>query len=226
MDQDQRKEAILGKVEARIPLTPLEVAPELAVMDADAFKLRAYNWSADRFRKIFCLLQTFQEPSLDTLNVIMYPDTSYDAPIFLSFFLMTGNKVMVHFNVYTPLDDEAYKAKWVEPLNDILTTYPKFEGKGWYPDWMEPYRHPCAVHGMHSYEQLDDLTNCLLDYVEHYATNFAESEPVEDADTLGRIEAFHKRFITDIRTKDRAREMLKNFMDEDLIRRQFYEVTT
>ena len=104
MDQDQRKDAILEKVQAHQSLELVKLDPELAQTDAEAFKLRAYNWRSEHFRKIWCQRHTTYEPPLNTLNVIMYPKMHFDAPIFLILFVVTERRVMVHFNVEVCLE--------------------------------------------------------------------------------------------------------------------------
>jgi len=226
MDQDQRKDAILEKVQAHQSLELVKLDPELAQTDAETFQLRAYNWRSEHFRKIWCQRHTTYEPPLNTLKVIMYPKMHFDAPIFLILFVVTERRVMVHFNVNTPLEDDDYKAKWVDPLTAILKTYPAFDGKGKYPEWLLPFRQPCAVRGMHEHDQLDDLTSCVLEYLDVYFSNLATCEPIDDPGMLAPIEAHHKKFITAIRTEDPALEILKHFMSERLIRRHFQEVAT
>ena len=226
MDQDQRKNAILAKMETHLSLEPIDLGRDLASFEVEGFKLRVSSWQANNCRKVWCARHTMTEAGVDALNAFVYPATQYDAPIFLILFVITRRKVMCHFNINTPLEDDDYKAKWVDPLTEILKTYPTFEAKGQYPEWLLPYRHSCSVRGMHDLEQLDDLTNCMLDYLDVYLPKLTASEPISDPNTLIRIKAFHERFCDDIRTKDPGLRIMANFMSKDLLNRFFHEVFT
>ncbi len=226
MDQDTRRDAILAKVDAAMPLTEVALDPAISDVDSPVFRLRAKNFTAERFRKIYNQRHTIHQPPLDVLNTIMYPKPEFEAPIFLSFFLMTGaDKFVAHLNVYTPRTDADYLATWVDPLTEILRSYADFDSKGAYPDWMLPYKHDCAIHGMHAMDRLADLTDCMLAYLDVYLKNLATTAPV-DKDRAAAAQEFYDGFIDDLRTKDRAAEMLKHFMDEADIKRHFHEVTT
>ncbi len=226
MDQDQRRAAIVGKFESHLSMQPIKLDQELSRFEADGFNLRASTWHADHCRKVWCARHGIPESGVDALNAFVYPSTEFDAPIFLILFVVTKRKVMCHFNVNAPLDGDGYKVKWVEPLTDIMNGYPNFEAKGQYPEWLLPYRQSCSVRGMHELDQLDDLTNCMLDYLDVYLPLLTASEPVRDPKTLARIENFHEQFCDDIRTKDPGLQIMANFMSKDLLDRFFFEVFT
>jgi hypothetical protein len=226
MDQDQRRDAIVGKFTTHLSLEPAELDPELARYEANGFYLRAWMWQASHCRKVWCARHGIPDSGVHALNAFVYPSKKYDAPIFLILFVVMRHKVMCHFNVNAPLDSDAYKAKWVGPLTDTLRTYPTFEAKGQYPSWLLPYRQPCSVRGMHELDQLDDLTHCMLDYLDVYLPTLTASVPVSDSDTLSRIDAFHERFCDDIRTKDPGLRIMANYMDKRLLDRFFFEVFT
>ena len=181
MDQDARRDAIIDKINAAVPLTPVDMDPTISDIEAPVFRLRAWNWTADKLRKVSCQRHTIYQPPLDVLNTIIYPKPEFEAPIFLSFFLMTGaDKFVSHLNIYTPRTDSDYLATWVDPCTEILGTFNDFESKGAYPDWMLPYKHACAVHGMHDMARLDELTDCALRFLDVYVDALTAAGRISD----------------------------------------------
>lgn len=228
MDQEQRFRTVIGKIEEHIPLEAVELDPELAEPKSilQILRVNCYNWRAERLKKVHTLRFTVKRPSLDALNMIIYPDPSLDAPIFLFFFLLTKRKVVCHFNVNNPFTDNAYQAKWVDPLTAILKTYPPFDVQDRYPDWMKRYKNSCTIYGLFEKDRLDDLTACAMDYLDVYLPLLAQERRVDDFEKLDRIQAFHEQFKNDIRTQDKAQGMISKFIGKEKSRRIFYEVTT
>jgi len=220
--------SVFDRVDAKFPLTELELDPALArpksflkILDADH-----HNWKADRFRKLFGMRFRVKLPPLDQLNCIFYPEPVYDTPIFLFFGLVTKRKLIAHINVYCPFDDEEYLARHVDPLLAALKKYPPFECDDRYPEWMKKYRQPCSIYGMLPRDRLDDFAACAHDYLDSYLANVAVAEPVTDPRRLDRIEQFHAQFVDDIRTQDKAQGMMAKMIGKDTARRIFYEITT
>lgn len=210
------------------PLHAVSLEPQLAkpksflkVLDADH-----YNWEAERFRKLFAMRFRVKLPPLDQINLIFYPKPVYDAPIFLFFCLLTKRKVIGHLNVNCPFDDADYRAKWVEPLAQVLGRYSPFEAADRYPEWMKKYRRDCTIMGMFKQDRFEDLRACAMEYLGHYTRTLAGSEPVTDASRLEQIRSFHETFVEDIRTQDKAQGMISKMIGKDTARRIFYEVTT
>jgi len=218
----------MQRIAEMTPLRAVELEPQLAkprsflkVLDADH-----YNWEADRYRKLFAMRFRVKLPPLDQINMILYPEPTYDAPIFLFFCLMTKRKVIGHLNVNCPFDDAAYRAKWVDPLDAILQRYPPFEAPDRYPEWMKKYRRACTIMGMFRQERFEDLSACALEYLDHYTRTLAASEPETDPGRLEQIASFQATFVEDIRTQDKAQGMISKMIGKDTARRIFYEVTT
>ena len=117
----------MQRIAEMTPLRAVELEPQLAkprsflkVLDADH-----YNWEADRYRKLFAMRFRVKLPPLDQINMILYPEPTYDAPIFLFFCLMTKRKVIGHLNVNCPFDDAAYRASgWTRSTRFCSATRP------------------------------------------------------------------------------------------------------
>jgi len=227
-EMEQLFESVIGKVACYFPLREVELDPEIAAPKSllKILTARHYNWTADRFRKLFGMRFTVKLPPLDQLNTIFYPDRSYDTPIFLFFCLLTKRKLIAHLNVYCPFSDEAYRARHVDPLVELLNRYSSFECDDRYPEWMKKYRQECTIYGMFPKDRLEDLSNCAFDYLDHYLKLAASAEKVTDPDRLEHIGRFHDQFIDDIRTQDKAQGMIARMIGKEKARRIFYEITT
>ncbi len=228
MNQDQRLQAVLDQVKQYMPLDEVEVDGEIS--DNKAFlklvTVSCHNWAAGRIPRIGALRMTVKVPALDALTMIFYPEADSDAPIFLFFFLITGRKVISHFNVCTPFDDDEYLQKWVKPLDAIQAKYPEFECMDRYPEWMKAYQHDSTVYGLFKQDRLDDLSGCSLEYLDHYLGLVADNEKTTDPERLQTIAEFHQHFKEDIRTRDKAQGMTSKFIGKEKARRIFYEVVT
>ena len=160
MDQAERMRAIVAKASEYMPLTEVPLDPALS--DNSAFlkmvRVTTHNWTAPHLAKMTALHFDVKVPPLDAVNMIFYPPLTYDAPIFLLFYLMIPRRVICHLNVCTPFNDDAYKTHWVEPLRPLLANYEPFAVQTKYPDWMENYRHEPTVFGINPRDRLNDLT--------------------------------------------------------------------
>lgn len=228
MDQSQRLQTVVEKIREYVPLVPISVDTDIS--DNRAFlklvNVTCKNWSADKIPKVGALQFSVKLPALDALNIIVYPKENSEAPIFLFFFLLTGRKVICHFNVNTPFVDDEYLNKWVRPLDDILAQYPAFDCHDRYPDWMKQYRHSCTIYGLFGKDRLEDLTRCSFAYLDAYLSELADAQPVKESERLQQIAEFHQKFKDDIRTRDKAQGMTAKFIGKEKAKRIFYEVVT
>lgn len=228
MNQQQRLQAVLGKVRQYMPLQ--EEFVDADISDNKAFltlvNVSCHQWSAGELSKIGALRMSVKVPALDALTFIFYPQSDSDAPIFLLFFLITGRKVISHFNVCTVFDDEAYLNKWVRPLEGILERYDTFECMDRYPEWMKAYQHDSTIYGLFKQDRLADLSQCSLEYLDHYLALVADNHVTVEPERLQQIASFQQRFKTDIRTRDKAQGMTAKFIGKDKAKRIFYEVVT
>jgi len=228
MDQDQRLNAIIERVQASEALDVIEVPPELAEPKSFLKVLRAnhYNWSSQRFRKVFGMRFRVKIPPIEQLNSIFYPRPNYDVPVFIFFCMLTKRKVIAHLNVNCPFDDEAYRQKWVAPLAERMSQYAPFDTDDRYPEWMKKYRNDATIYGLFPRDRLDDISNCCFDYLDYYMDQVSQSEPVTDPERLQQIARFQDQWVDDIRTQDKAQGMIAKMIGKDTARRIFYEVTT
>lgn len=227
-DLETRFQGLIARVNARSPLTPMTIDPQLAEPRSflKILKARHMNWRAPRYRKIFGMRFNVKLPPLDQMNLIMYPEPVYDTPIFLFFCLLTGRKAICHVNVNCLSGDDAYRRRWVDPLLAAQARYGPFECEDRYPEWMQKWRTPAGIYGMFPKERFDPFMSCGLDYLDIYLELASRSEPVQDPDRLAEISRFQNQFIDDIRTQDKAQGMMAKMIGKETARRIFHEVTT
>ena len=228
IDMEASFQAVLATVQRRFPLTPVPLDPELAEPKSflKILKARHLNWRAERYRKIFGMRFNVKIPALDQMNFIMYPEASYDTPIFLFFCLLTGRKAICHVNVNCMLAGESYQEKWVAPLLAAQRLYGSFECDDRYPEWMLRWRTPAGIYGMFPKERCGDFIRCGLEYLDSYLDLAQRAEPVSDPARLREIAAAQAQFISDIRTQDKAQGMIARMIGAEKARRIFYEITT
>jgi len=227
-DLEARFQDLIARVNDRMPLTVVPVAPELAEPKAflKILKARHMNWRTERYRKVFGMRFTMKLPPLDQMNFIMYPEPGYDIPIFLFFCLLTGRKAICHVNVNCASTDEAYQRKWVAPLVAAQEKYGSFECNDRYPEWMQKWRTTAGIYGMFPKDRFPSFMRCGLEYLDIYLDLARKVEPVQDPERLARIRKFQLQFVEDIRTQDKAQGMMARLIGKDTAKRIFYEVTT
>ena len=227
-DLEARFSSLIAQVDRHMPLTAVPVAPELAEPKSflKILKARHMNWRTGRYRKVFGMRFSVKLPQLDQMNFIMYPEPAYDMPIFLFFCLLTGRKAICHVNVNCTLTDDAYRKKWVAPLVEAQARYGSFECADRYPEWMQKWRTPAGIFGMFPRERFDAFMRCGTEYLDIYLKLASNAEPEKDPDRLARIRKAQAQFVEDIRTQDKAQEMMAKMIGKETARRIFYEVTT
>jgi len=227
-DLERHFQAMIAMVDASLPLSPVQLDPELAEPRSflKILKARHMNWQAPRCRKVFGMRFSVKIPALDQMNFIMYPEPAHDAPIFLFFCLLTGRKLIAHVNVNCMVRDEACMQKWVAPLVEARRAYASFDCDDRYPEWMLKWRTPAGIYGMLPKERFADFMNCGRDYLRIYLDLLSRSEPVQDPERLAQISQAQAQFVSDIRTQDKAQGMMAKMIGAEKARRIFYEVTT
>jgi hypothetical protein len=227
-DLEANFRSLIARVERQMPLTAVPVAPELAEPKSflKILKARHMNWRTERYRKVFGMRFSVKLPPLDQMNFIMYPESSYEMPIFLFFCLLTGRKVICHVNVNCTLSDEAYLERWVAPLVAARNKHGSFECADRYPDWMLKWRTPAGIYGMFPRERFASFMRCGTEYLDIYLKLASTAEPVRDPERLARIRDAQEQFVADIRTQDKAQGMMAKMIGKETAKRIFYEVTT
>jgi hypothetical protein len=221
-------QAALDRVRTRVAIEPIALDPDLAEPKSFLKILRArhWNWRAERFRKIFGMRFNVRVPALDQMNLILYPEPAYDAPIFLFFCLLTGRKVICHVNVNSLSADDEYRKKWVAPLLAAQRQHGSFDCDDRYPEWMLKWRTPAGIYGMFPRERFGDFVGCALDYLDIYLDLACSAGPIADPARLAHIAASQAQFVSDIRTQDKAQGMIAKMIGAEKARRIFYEITT
>lgn len=219
---------LIRRIQGRFPLTPVPLDPELAEPRSflRILKARHYNWQAPGFRKIFGMRFDVKIPSLEQMNLILYPETHYATPIFLMFCLLTGRKVICHVNLNGVADDPEPVRRWIQPLVEVQARFGSFECADRYPEWMLRWRTPAGIYGMFPRDRFADFIACGTAYLDHYLEQAALAPVVTDPAQLAAIQSVHARFVGDIRTQDKAQGMMAKMIGAQTARRIFYEVTT
>ncbi|MEZ5566018.1 MAG: hypothetical protein R3F24_11070 [Gammaproteobacteria bacterium] len=227
-DLEARFQALIARVEHRMPLTALPIEPALAEPRSflKILKARHMNWHTRRFRKVFGMRFNMKLPPLDQMNFIMYPEPAYDIPVFLFFCLLTGRKVICHVNVNCMASDPDYINHWVAPLADAQRAYGSFDCADRYPEWMLKWRTPAGIYGMFPRERFDDFMRCGFDYLDIYLDLALQARAVTDPERLKQVARNQAQFVDDIRTQDKAQGMMARLIGRETARRIFYEVTT
>jgi len=227
-DLEARFQSLIALVDRQMPLTAVAVDRDLAEPRSflKILKARHMNWRTERYRKIFGMRFSVKLPSLDQMNLIMYPEPCYDMPIFLFFCLLTGRKVICHVNVNCTLNDDAYRAHWVAPLLAAQKKYGSFECPDRYPEWMLKWRTPAGIYGMFPRDRFDSFMRCGTEYLEIYLRRASTAQPVRDPERLARILHAQEKFVEDIRTQDKAQGMMARMIGKETAKRILYEVTT
>jgi hypothetical protein len=228
MNQDDRFQQIVSVINETESLQQDFIPPELAKPSSFLKLLNAshHNWQSERFRKVFGMRFSVKLPPIEQLNVIIYPRTNYDLPVFIFFCMLTKRKVIAHLNVNCPFHDDHYNQEWVMPLAKILDNYPSFESRDRYPEWMHKYRNDCSIYGLFPIDRLDDISNCCFAYLDHYLSKVSSAKPTTDSSRLAVIRQFHDQWISDIRTQDKAQGMMAKMIGANTAKRIFHEVTT
>jgi hypothetical protein len=117
LNQDERIQKIIELVAYTEHLQEVVVPPELAQPSwfLKLLKANHYNWESPHFRKLFGMRFSVKLPPIEQLN---------------------GN---------CPFTDDAYHAKWIAPLTQILRGFPSFESRGRNPEWMIKYRNESTI---------------------------------------------------------------------------------
>jgi len=228
MNQDTLFKTVIDRINESSLLTEEIVEPELKhpksflkILDADHM-----NWTSEDFRKVFGMRFKVKIPPLDQLNIIAYPQENKNVPIFLFFCMPTKRKCIAHINVYCPFMDDDYKAKFVQPLVDILNDYAPFDAPDRYPEWMAKNRNEATIYGLFPADRYEDIVNCAIRYADAYMKAVEATGVETDPAKLQQLKAFQDEFVSDIRTQDKAQGMIAKMIGKKTAKRIFYEVTT
>lgn len=117
---DAMEEVVFALME-KLGASPLNLPHGLGYMEAplheQTVQMRSFAWQTRQYRLIRLTL-LFCPGRIRSFNFVIYPFSQYDAPIFATDFLHTGEKVRVAVIDAMPLfpDDPGYDAHWVAPF--------------------------------------------------------------------------------------------------------------
>ena len=122
--------------------------------------------------------------------------------------MLTKRKVIAHLNVNCPFDDSEYRARYVDPLAEIVARYPSFETKDRYPEWMKKYRNDSTIYGLYPADRTEDISNCAFEYLDKFIELVSAADEVSNTDRRTVVKKFQDKFRDDIRTQDKAQGMI------------------
>lgn len=99
-----------------IPLAD-DIGQIAARVGEDTVTMTSRAWSSERFRLVRETLME-SERKIQVFNLVAYPRTEFDAPVFATDVVVIGGKLRIGVADAIPLfpDEPAYRAQWVEPF--------------------------------------------------------------------------------------------------------------
>jgi hypothetical protein len=215
----------LNSIKKVIPLETLTLPPRLAKTryPFGMFELLCNNWTGQGARKIYSMRIKLPLFSFDMLGVSIYPDPSFDLPIFI-FDITEMKKKMVAYINFMPLStDPEYLKKYIDPLKAVTFKYRHLPQKEM-PEWMVSYQNDATIYSMPNAKYAEDVKNCSLDYLKVFLELFSKAEKITDAPRLESIKKAHDRYCQDIVEKDGSRKMIAKLIGMKKANRVFREV--
>jgi hypothetical protein len=179
----------LATVEKKFSLQPLQV-PEGLDEIKYPFKLlhiQCYNWNAEKVRKIYGMRVKIRLLALDILVLSIYPEITYDVPIFYIDVASSRNNIFAYINCIALSAEESYHLKYLEPLKPIHEKYSHFPPHAM-SDWLQRYRNPYTVYTRPEKSFIGVIKDCSLDYLHAYLGIIAKAEKIKDTQYQLRIE--------------------------------------
>ena len=199
----------LAAIEKNFSLQPLPL-PEGLDEIKYPFKIvhiQCYNWKAEKIRKIYGMRVKIRLLALDILVLSIYPEVTFDAPIFYIDVACSRKTVFAYINCIALFAEETYYRKYLDPLKPVHEKYVHFTPHTM-SDWLQKYRNPCTVYTRPDKSFMGTIKDCSLDYLHAYLGIIAKAEKIKDEQYQIRIEQAHTSYIQDLIAKDASRKIL------------------
>lgn len=159
---------------------------------------------------------------LSTFNLVLYPHSCFDAPIFASDWVVNEQQLRIAVIDAMPLfpEDEAYLKKWVEPFKEYhqrsLSLAPAFDRK---LSWSTKYLGPsaCLATKVPSTE-LAPLVSLWKSYLGLYLYLTANMPQVDEA-RQRQVEQWHRKYNQEHKAVENKRNPYMVYFGEEIGRR-------
>jgi len=187
---------VVGSLEA----TPLDIPKELAWMEGDLrgapVTMESKAWTHERYR-LLRFTRLFSQDRIDTFNFVIYPQDHFDAPIFASDLVVTGNKLRVAVIDAMPLfpNEAIYEQEWVASFEDLynkgITIAPQYDLK---KDWSTQFLGEAATlaTGLEK-EEIYKIYDLWVEYLTRYLRLTSDLNKV-NKEREEQIIAWHKAY--------------------------------
>ncbi len=225
---DELLTATMETIEKKCRLAPLPIASELerTAYPFGLLKLRYYNWTSDRIRKMYAMRMTMKLFPLDILGIGIFPKYEYDAPIFIYDLSAMRNKIVTYINSVPMVHDTGRMDFHIEPLKDIhekyrhLPPYPKIA------DWFKELHTPYTIYALPEISAIDDVKNASLEYLQVYMDRLYEAGPLEDEHQINAVKGAQTAYCRNMFENDSSRKMLGRIIGMKKTNRIFHKVLT
>ncbi|MBF2067758.1 MAG: phycoerythrobilin:ferredoxin oxidoreductase [Calothrix sp. C42_A2020_038] len=157
--------------------------------------------------------------SLQVLNFVIFPELNYDLPFFGADLVTLPGGHLIALDMQ-PLfrDDQAYQAKYTEPILPIFHTYQQhLPWGGDFPEEARPFFSPAflwtrpketSAVETHVFEAFKDYLKAYLDFV-------ARAEAITNPKALAEIKQKQLQYLRYRSEKDPARGMFQRFYGQE-----------
>ncbi len=193
-DGFERKEGVMGKGKKQ----------ESVITTSHGFK-------SDKLRQIRAA-HVQGGSSLQVLNLVIFPKLNYDLPFFGADLVTLPGGHLIAIDMQ-PLfsQDEAYQAKYIEPIMPMFHKYQQdLPWGGDFPQEAQQYFSPAFLWTRPSQTEVveSQVFAAFCDYLDAYINFVEQAEAVKDRPQLSAILQAHKSYANYRAEKDPARGML------------------
>lgn len=215
----------IEKIEKTTSIEPIPIPKDLQQIKLP-FKLieiHCDNWKAEKVRKIYSFRLKAVKLFLDILVMGIYPEPSFDLPIFVCEFNGMMKKVLPLINFVPLSNDPSYIKKYIEPMKPIFEKYRRFP-RAQSSEFLRPYLSPYCMFTRTTKEYLEEMKQYGFACLGLYLDLLSEAKAIEDQSYRDRIETAQKKYIHDLITNDPSRSMLGKIIGKKRTDRIFQEI--
>jgi phycoerythrobilin:ferredoxin oxidoreductase len=156
--------------------------------------------------------------ALQVLNFVIFPRLNYDLPFFGGDLVTLPGGHLIAIDMQPLFHDDAYKAKYAEPIMDTFRQYQAvLPWGGDFPEEAKPFFSPAFLWTRPN--ATADVETHVFDAFNAYLTQYIAyvdaAEPVTDPDRLAAIRDSQIKYLHYRAEKDPARGMFKRFYGEE-----------
>ncbi len=212
-------------IESRVEISSIAVSDRLEKIrfPFGLLQLRAYNYQAEKIRKIYFLRISTRVPALDYLGMGIYPTAKVELPFFYFDLSCTKKKTIAYINSVPLLSEEDYRQEYIEPLEPIRNQYRHLPTRKT-PDWMAPYVTSQTIYSIAEKKYHADFEQCGCAYFSAYLDQYARCEIISAGERMLQIESAQRRYLDLMLENDVTQKMLGRLIGKKKANRMFREV--